>query len=72
MGDFFSRIDMNYYKKKSFEVVWDCVLKLRYIDRHLRERALSSVCRYSSAAIMDGLNNLKEKKSSFGARKRLR
>ena len=37
---------------------------LCYIDSHLRKRALSSNWRYISAAIYDGLNNRKEKKSS--------
>ena len=43
---------------------------LRYIVSHLRERALVSDCQYISATIFDGLNNLKEKKSSFGGRKK--
>ena len=45
---------------------------LRYIVSHLRERALSPDCQYISATIFDGLNNPKEKKTSFGGRKRLR
>ncbi len=43
---------------------------LRYIVSHLRERALSSDCQYTSATIFDGLNNLKEKKSSFWRKKK--
>ena len=38
---------------------------LRYIVSHLRERALSNDWQYISATIFDGLNNLKEKKTSF-------
>ena len=45
---------------------------LRYIVSHLRERALSSDCQYTSATIFDGLNNLKEKKSSLEEEKSLR
>lgn len=57
--------------KKALRLFRTASFMLRYIVRHLRERALTNAWQYISATIFDGLNNLKEKKTPiFWSRKK--